>query len=247
MVPDWYVRGEEYCPRDEANYYLLVPYPLPVDRPLVDEKRRQLADKYYLWGTVTSNDQPHMEIYARRDRVAEAEAAAPRTLADEDYTPFFNANLLDPFTRNGPLGAQPIPAPVQFHYGSDTIHLIGYSVDRDQVAPGGELEVVLYWTASAPPDKDYFVSVQVINLETTGKAGQRDGEPGCNRFPTSTWVPGDRIYDRYHVPIAADAAPGDYVLYVTLYDDAQTPLPVTDQAGQPVSGAVLTTVRVQPD
>ena len=54
----------EYCGRDEPNYFLLVPYPLPVDRPIVAQKRQELAGSYYLWGVVTSNDHPHMEIYA---------------------------------------------------------------------------------------------------------------------------------------------------------------------------------------
>ncbi|HXF60764.1 MAG TPA: glycosyltransferase family 39 protein, partial [Caldilineaceae bacterium] len=143
MVPDWYLRGEGYCPRDEPNYYLLVQYPLPVDRPLVDEKRRQLADKYYHWGTVTANDQPHLEIYARRDRVAAEQAGAPRLFRDEEYTPYFNARLLAPFTRNGPLGAQPIPTPTDVRFG-DAIQLLGYRVDRVEVAAGGELEVTLY-------------------------------------------------------------------------------------------------------
>ncbi|HXF61504.1 MAG TPA: hypothetical protein VNK95_07800, partial [Caldilineaceae bacterium] len=99
---------------------------------------------------------------------------------------------------------------------------------------------------------DYFVSIQVIDLATTGKAGQRDGKPGCNRFPTTTWVVGDRIFDRYHVPIAPDARPGDYTLFVTLYsmDEAQTtqtPLPATDGAGNAVVGAMLTTITVTPE
>ncbi len=251
MVPDWYVRGAEYCPRDEANYYMLVPYPLPVDRPLVAEKRQQLQDKYYLWGTVTANDQPHMAIYARKDRVAIDMADAPRVLRAEDHTAYFNARLLTPFTPNGPLGAQPIPNQVTYQFG-EQIALLGYSVDRTEVTPGGELRVELYWRTNAPLDTDYFVSIQIINLESTRKAGQRDGEPGCNRFPTTSWVPGDHIFDRLHVPIAANAKPGDYALYVNMYQIKTTDgggteyvaLPVTQPDGQVASGATLTAITV---
>lgn len=248
MVPDWYLRGEEYCPRDAPQYYLLVPYPMPVDRPIVDEKRRQVTDDSYLWGTVTSNEQPHMEIYARQATLAAEQAAAPRLLREEDYTDFFNSQRLAPFTRNGPLGAQPIPNPTVYRFG-DNIHLLGYSLDRAQVTPDGEIEVVLYWRTDQPLDTNYYVSIQIIDLTDARKAGQRDGEPGCNRFPTSTWTPGDRIYDRYHVPIVPDAQPGNYSIYVTMYamdaaDGHQTSLPVTQVDGQVISGAVLGTVDV---
>jgi 4-amino-4-deoxy-L-arabinose transferase-like glycosyltransferase len=244
MVPDWYVRGAEYCGRDEMNYYLLVPYPLPVDRPLMEQKRQELADRFYLWGVVTSNDHPHMEIYARRDRVAAEQAGAPRTLREEDFVEFYNENLLAPFTRNGPLGAQPIPNPSAFRYG-DHIQLVGHSVGSVEAARGGEVELHLYWTTDAPISENYYVSVQLINLQTTAKAGQRDGEPGCNRFQTSTWVPGDVIFDRYFVPVEEEVEPGDYALFVKMYNEQGT-LMVTEMATGAVSdGAILTTITVR--
>ena len=252
MVPDWYLRGHEYCGRDEPTYFLLVPYPLPYDRPIVAEQRRQLAADYYLWGIVNSNAQPHMEIYARRDQLAIEDTGTPRSFAEESYTPYFNTRLLAPFTPNGPLGVQAVPNPTNFHFGAQgEIALLGYTVDRNWVASGDEVEVTLYWQTAVPLDHDYYVSIQVIDLSDAHKVGQRDGEPGCNRFPTSLWVPGDRLFDRYYVPIDAAARSGDYRLYVTMYqmDDLTGPqiaLPVTDPSGQPVPGASLTTITVAP-
>jgi hypothetical protein len=243
MVPDWYVRGREYCGRDEANYYLLVPYPLPVDRPLVEQKRQELASHYYLWGVVTSHEQPHMEIYARRDRMAAEQAGSPRTIRAEEFEEYYNANLLAPFTRNGPLGAQPIPNGVGYSFG-EAIRLVGYDIVRAEATPGGEIEINLYWRAVAPVDQDYFVSVQLIDLQTVGKAGQRDGEPGCNRFPTTTWVAGDTLFDRYVVPIDEAAEPGTYTILVKMYNDGGT-LPVTDSNGVVSDGAMLKTVTVR--
>ncbi|MCE7980213.1 MAG: hypothetical protein DYG89_03405 [Caldilinea sp. CFX5] len=246
-VPDWYLRGEEFCPRDDPNYYLLVPYPLPVDRPIVDEQRRQLQDAYYLWGVVTTNDQPHLEIYANKERLPAEQSDTPRIIRDEENTDFYNSQRMTPFTRNGPLGIQPIPNPTGYRFDNH-IQLLGYNIDVAEVKPGGELEVELYWQTEQPLTIDYDVSIQVIDLTDTRKAGQRDGEPGCNRYPTTLWTPGDRIYDRYHVPIAPDAQPGSYSIYVTLYavgaDGSQTLLPVTQADGQAVSGAVLGTVTV---
>jgi 4-amino-4-deoxy-L-arabinose transferase-like glycosyltransferase len=243
MVPDWYVRGEEYCGRDEGNYYLLVPYPLPVDRPLVEKKREELADRFYLWGIVTANDQPHMEIYARRDRVAAELEGSPRTIREEDFVDFYNANLLVPFTRNGPLGAQPVPNPSRYTFG-ENIQLIGHDVASLEAVRGGEVELRLYWRADAPIAANYFVSVQLIDLETTGKAGQRDGEPGCNRFPTTTWVAGDTMFDRYFVPIEDEVEPGEYTVFVKMYNDQGT-LPVVDGNGVVSDGALLTKITVR--
>ena len=244
-VPDWYLRGDHFCGRDEPNYYILVPHPLPVDRAARDEERSRLTDDYYQWGIVTANGADRLEIWAKKDRVADEMAGSPRRLADEAYTPYYNANLLSPyFLRNGPVGAVTIPNPTDVRFG-DAIHLLGYRVDRTEVAPGGEIEVELYWRTDARLTTDYFVSLQVLDPATAGKAGQRDGEPGCNRVPTTRWTPGDRIFDRYVVPIAEDASGGTYTLALIVYND-QGALPVTDAAGQVSGNAVLVPIQVTP-
>lgn len=248
-VPAWYLRGQAACSRDNPTYTILVPYPLPVDRAIVAQQRGQVTDDHYLWGTVMVNERPHLEIYARRDRLPPPPGFTPRVLDEADYASYFNQNLLGTdFLHNGPLGDQPIPNPTPYRFG-DSIRLLGYQVDTQQVTPGGELTVDLYWRTDAPIADDYFVTAQVIDPVTNGKAGQRDGEPGCNAYPTSSWVVGDRLFDRYVVPIAEEAAPGDYMLYIALYNDAGT-LPVTNTATDPMSdgsvsgGALLLPIKV---
>jgi hypothetical protein len=222
---------------------MAVAYPLPWDRPLAEKVRNDLSGRYYLWGVITASGHPHMNIYANRKSMAAEEAGSPRTFREEDYTDYYNENLLAPFIHNGPIGAQPIPNPSTNRFG-DKIKLVGHRISSQEVAPGGEVEVDLYWQATEPITTNYFVSLQALNLETTGKAGQRDGEPGCNRFQTSTWTPGDTIFDRYFVPVDKNAAPGQYTLVAKMYNDQGT-LPVTSADGTVSDWAVLSTLTVK--
>jgi hypothetical protein len=246
-VADWYTRGQDHCPRDAPRYFMLVQWVEPALRPEVDETRRRLQEDYHLFGTVLVSGAPHLEIYARNE--AAQTPLAPQTFVDAVYAPRFDAMLRSPWPiRDGPVGPVAIPSPTAFTFGEPAqdrpIRLLGYDLPARTVAAGDELAITLYWTAPARPAINYFVSVQVIDPADLGKAGQRDGEPGCNRFPTSSWGAGDTLADRYVVPIAADAKPQSYSLLVTLYTE-QGALPVVDGRGQPVSsGAVLTDVVV---
>ena len=79
----------------------------------------------------------------------------------------------------------------------------------------------------------------MIDLHDLRKAGQRDGEPGCNRYPTSAWIAGDLISDRYRVPVAEDASPGEYTLLVSVYSEDGS-VDVIDEAGARVRLRTMT-------
>jgi hypothetical protein len=83
----------------------------------------------------------------------------------------------------------------------------------------------------------------VIDLQTTGKAGQTDGQPDCNRSLTTTWVPGNTMLDRYVVRIDNKAAPGQYSILVKMYDDKGV-LPVTHEDGTVSDGAIVNTLTI---
>jgi hypothetical protein len=129
----------------------------------------------------------------------------------------------------------------------DAIRLVGYSLEREQVALGDRLQFTLFWEALAPPGRALKVTVQLIDLTDLHKVAQRDGEPGCTRAPTGEWRSGDLIFDRYHLPIAPDARPGAYTLLVGMYDaETHDRLPAFDAAGQPIGDALtLHTVEVR--
>ena len=101
------------------------------------------------------------------------------------------------------------------------------------------MSLTLYWQATAPVPAAYSVFTQVIDRADDYKAGQRDGEPGCNLFPTDAWQPGDIIADRYYIPLAADARPGTYTMLIGMYDrEADVRLPITTPDGAPVGDSL---------
>ncbi len=158
----------------------------------------------------------------------------------------FDAALSGPvFERVGPTAVPAIAHPLDFRFG-DTIRLVGYTLARQDVQPGGRVHLTLYWQASAPITAAYSVFTQVIAPADATKAGQRDGEPGCNLAPTSTWPPGTIIADRYSIPLAEGARPGTYQLLVGMYGrESGERLAIFSPSGDPVGDALgIDEVRV---
>jgi len=240
-VADWYTRGAHNCARDVPPYYFLVNR---VEPGLADETaalRRQIQQDHELFGTVLVQGQPGLEIYQMGKT-----GHKPQQFALEQYADHFDQTLSDPhFEPNGPVGNPTIQHPLNTRLG-DAIWLKGYTLTQTTAKPGGTLALTLYWQATKPLDKDYFVFVQAIDLKDFHKAGQRDGQPGCNAYPTTTWLPGDVIADHYTLPIEPDALPGEYTLLTGLYIGDQR-LDVYTAEGQPAGNQVeLTPIRVQP-
>jgi hypothetical protein len=120
--------------------------------------------------------------------------------------------------------------PVRYTMG-DTVALIGYAIEPGTAAPGGALQVTLYWEAMARPPEDYTVFVHLLDESGTLR-GQGDGPPMLGDYPTSLWEPGEVIADEHSVTIHADAPPRRYRLAVGLYRLADgVRLPVRDSDG----------------
>jgi hypothetical protein len=98
------------------------------------------------------------------------------------------------------------------------VRLNGYGLPR-QVQPGGSLLVALEWESLAPVTQNYQVFVHLLDSSGT-KLAQRDGQPVLWLRPTSTWLPGERIVDRYGLLLPDDLPAGDYTVAVGLYDPA---------------------------
>jgi hypothetical protein len=104
------------------------------------------------------------------------------------------------------------------------IALLGADLPPEPVAPGGVLQIVLYWEALAEMDVPYSVFAHLLGADGRVVAGH-DGQPVGNSRPTTGWVPGEYIADLHQVPIPADLPPGKYIVEVGLYDAGVPGLP----------------------
>jgi hypothetical protein len=170
----------------------------------------------------------------------------PRRYDVEDYEDAFDGTLSAPwFERNGPGSGHGMQHPVNFRLG-ETIWLKGYTLDRETVRPGERIHLSLYWETTRPVTQDHKVFVQVIDLADLAKAGQRDGAPGCARYPTTIWLPGSLIADHYTLALEPDARPGRYTVLVGIYN-SDGRLELFGEDGQSLGNQLpLAEVEIQP-
>jgi hypothetical protein len=88
-------------------------------------------------------------------------------------------------------------------------------------------------------DTSYTVFTHLID-EDNRIWGQQDNPPQEGGHPTTRWVKGEVVTDRYNIPIKPDAPPGEYVIEIGLYNAATGErLPVLDERGESVDDRVL--------
>ena len=95
---------------------------------------------------------------------------------------------------------------------------LGYRLVNPTVLPGETLSIWLEWQLVTATDHDYTVFVHLVQDGTL--RGQIDRPPLFGRWPSSRWLPGMRIMDRFDLPIPPDAPPGRYQLHLGVYDAA---------------------------
>ncbi len=117
-----------------------------------------------------------------------------------------------PFGVIRPAYARPAPltmaeAEAQISHRTDvrfgeSIALLGYRVEAEEVRPGQIFPVTLCWYARGPVGADYFISLSLQTAEGL-TAGQKVTHPGSGTFPMSLWPPGLVFCDRYFLPVRA--------------------------------------------
>ncbi|MEW5960635.1 MAG: glycosyltransferase family 39 protein [Chloroflexota bacterium] len=114
------------------------------------------------------------------------------------------------------------------------IRLVGYDLDRTESIPGDTLHLTLHWQAAANNQVDYTVFTQLLGPDLR-LHGQLDHPPLDNLWPTGRWQPGERLADRYDLPIDPAAPPGDYQLLVGMYEAQSGQRLAITLDGKPVS------------
>lgn len=79
------------------------------------------------------------------------------------------------------------------------------------------LPVTVTWDTSAPLTQTLSVFVHVQNVDGVVVA-QRDAAPRDGYLPAVDFVPGRPVTDRLGVRLPLDLPPGDYAVYLGVYD-----------------------------
>ncbi|MBC7227146.1 MAG: glycosyltransferase family 39 protein [Thermoflexales bacterium] len=155
------------------------------------------------------------------------------------------------------LSPAEIPHPMAARLG-ESVRLAGYGLYRDRgvlgdsplapgaaVCPGERLFLDLYWQADGPVGANYVVFTHLVGAAPNPATGnpvwaQDDHEPLRGGCPTSLWLPGRLLRDRYELVLPADAPAGEYLLEVGMYRwDTGERLPVSGDGADPENRRIL--------
>lgn len=130
--------------------------------------------------------------------------------------------------------AEPPPDPLPFAdppaFG-ESIRLDAAGISDAPLQPGDIARTLLNWSTTAPLDRPYKTTLQLLDPANQVVA-QVDSEPVGGSRPTTTWKPGETIADPSGLPIPLGTPPGTYPLILAVYDAATgARLPVTTAEG----------------
>ncbi len=119
------------------------------------------------------------------------------------------------------------------------VRLVGYDLATEAILPGAAAPLTRHWEVTDRLDLDYTVFVHLLDTSDT-IAGQGDGPPLGDSYPTSFWAPGEVLTDMHPLQVHEDAPPGEYRIIVGLYDpETGERLPVEDAIGNPSGDRVV--------
>lgn len=126
------------------------------------------------------------------------------------------------------------------------IDLLAFDAPQTQAHPGGSLPVTLYWAAAQSPALNYHVFVHLRAAD--GSLWGQSDKVNPAGAPTAHWSVNRYLIDRHTVLISPDIPPGQYELFVGLWDEATGRAVATDEAGEALGDSVPlhVVVNVQP-
>jgi hypothetical protein len=129
-----------------------------------------------------------------------------------------------------PIPTYPLPATF-----GDEIKLVGYDLEP---LGGNQFGLALIWQAIAAPSNDYTVFVHALALDGVCCPWQSDQMPQQGSYPTSRWVAGEVVVDRYIITLPEDADPGLYPLEIGFFIPENGLRLIATVPGLPVNDAV---------
>jgi len=126
------------------------------------------------------------------------------------------------------------------------IDLLGFSVPQTQIRAGQPLAMNLFWEANTPLDINYrvFIHLRSANSKVWGQSDKVNPAD----FPTTQWSLNKYVVDRHVVLTAPEIPPGQYQLYVGLWDEGAGRAIAVDEKGNEIGDSVPLgiTITVQP-
>jgi hypothetical protein len=122
-----------------------------------------------------------------------------------------------------PATRDPAPSPKARFEGS--IELLSGELAGDTFRAGYPLVGSLSWRATAAPAADYRLRTRLVDL-LGREVAAGEMAPSAAGFPTSAWLPDDRVAGRLALPLPADLKGGTYRVQVGLADAGGAAVPV---------------------
>ena len=115
-----------------------------------------------------------------------------------------------------PARGETFAAPVVFDH---SIELLGFHLNATPIESGrGIVTLQLDWRAAQKPVSDFAISVRLIDARGEVRWAQADGQPSSGTQPTSSWQPGQIVYDHHPLTIPPGTPPGTYTVQIAMYN-----------------------------
>lgn len=112
--------------------------------------------------------------------------------------------------------------------------LLGYELDRMQMAPGETLQLVTYWRVLARPKAQATIFAHLLDAGSQVAAGQDRLDA-----PTAHWQPGDVVVQIHTLIVKPGTGPGLYQLEIGLYNTDDLARWPVFEGGAPVADRLL--------
>jgi 4-amino-4-deoxy-L-arabinose transferase-like glycosyltransferase len=100
------------------------------------------------------------------------------------------------------------------------LHLLGYDLPVPVVSPGETVRLALYWQAIEDVNRDYQISVQLIDQEGNTWLEQK-GRPVDGTYPTTEWDENEVLRDWHDLVLPPDAPQGRHELLLQVLEDGE--------------------------